>query len=112
VKDHWYHVQLLGEIWPEMMQPYEKILSRLSGALGDHHDLFVLREIVLSPRAKMGTPEERAQMVQLIDARSAELEREALELGSRVYAEPSRTWLARMHSYWELWRGEAISSPA
>ena len=38
-KEHWYHVQLLRDVWPEIMKPYAGILSDLSHALGDHHDL-------------------------------------------------------------------------
>jgi CHAD domain-containing protein len=46
VKDHWYHAQLLRHVWPEMMKPHADVLSTLSHALGDHHDLHVLRGLV------------------------------------------------------------------
>lgn len=93
VKEHWYHVQLLRHVWPEMMKPYAEVLSTLSHALGDHHDLHVLRERLA--KAKMS--------VKAIDERQEKLQREAEEIGALVYAEKPRAWLARMRKYWESW---------
>jgi len=95
VKDHWYHAQLLQHVWPDVMKVYAGQLASLSRALGDHHDLDVLRGIVgSSPR----------KLLDAIDARQVELEARAAELGARVYAERPRTWLARMRNYWNAWR--------
>ena len=93
VKDHWYHVQLLRNAWPEMMKPYADVLSSLSRALGDHHDLHVLRERL----------SEMTIVVKAIDVRQRELEAEAVTLGTRVYAEKPNAWLARMRKYWASW---------
>jgi CHAD domain-containing protein len=95
VKDHWYHAQLLRSVWPDVMKAYESELESLSRALGDHHDLDVLRGIV-GPRAKT--------LLAAIDGRQAELETQAGEIGARVYAERPRTWLARIRNYWNAWR--------
>jgi CHAD domain-containing protein len=95
VKEHWYHVQLLRHAWPEMMKAYAGVLEELSHALGDHHDLAVLRAGVASP------PE---AFVFAVDARQREQERRAREIGSRVYAERPRTWSARMRKVWDAWR--------
>lgn len=95
VKDHWYHAQLLQHVWPDVMKAYERELASLARALGDHHDLEVLRGAA-GPRAKT--------LLAAIDARQSALAADAGELGARVYAEPPRTWLARMRNYWNVWR--------
>lgn len=93
VKEHWYHVQLLRHVWPEMMKPYAEVLSDFSHILGDHHDLHVLRERLADMPA----------VVKAIDARLSELEAEADKIGARVYAEKPDAWLARMRKYWDSW---------
>jgi CHAD domain-containing protein len=91
-KEHWYHAQLLHDLWPKMMKPYAGVLQDLSRALGDHHDLHVLRGLVTAP-----------SVILAIDLRQRALEAEAREIGARVYAEPSRAWLARMRNVWTAW---------
>lgn len=92
VKEHWYHAQLLQEMWPALMKPYAGVMHDLSKALGDHHDLHVLRGLVTAPTA-----------IFAIDARQRELEAEARAIGSRVYAESAKAWLARMRNVWSAW---------
>lgn len=90
VKEHWYHAQLLRHVWPEIMKPYADVLSTLSKALGDHHDLHVLRDLV-------------PELADPIDARQAELEQQAMSIGLRVYAEKPAARLARMRNTWKAW---------
>lgn len=90
VKERWYHAQLLRHVWPEMMKPYADVLSTLSKALGDHHDLHVLRDLV-------------PDLADVIDTRQAELEQQAMSIGRRVYAEKPDAWLARMRNTWKAW---------
>ena len=94
VKEHWYHAQLLRHIWPPMMKPYAEVLSSLSKALGDHHDLHVLQENVPSLEKR-------------IAVRQNELEAEAMAIGRRVYAEKPQAWLARMRNTWKAWTSES-----
>ncbi len=93
VKEHWYHAQLLRDLWPEMMKPYAAVMQDLSRSLGDHHDLHVLRGLVTAPTALAAS-----------DARQRALEAEARAIGARVYAESSRAWLDRMRRYWKAWK--------
>lgn len=93
VKDHWYHMQLLRHVWPEMMKPYADVLSSLSKILGDHHDLEVLEE----------TLGEMPAVVEAVETRHRELEAQAEAIGARVYAEKPAAWLARMRKYWTAW---------
>ncbi|HEX7153382.1 MAG TPA: CHAD domain-containing protein [Thermoanaerobaculia bacterium] len=94
VKDHWYHAQLLRHVWPPMMKAYRDVLEQLSGALGDHHDLDVVR-------ARIG---DDAALLPILDRRREELEDTALSIGRLLYAERPRAFRARMHAWWTAWR--------
>ncbi|HEV7767919.1 MAG TPA: CHAD domain-containing protein [Thermoanaerobaculia bacterium] len=94
-KTHWYHVQLLRNLWPAVMKAYGGALDDLSDALGDHHDLHVLGRSIDPP------PQE---LLDAIAAKQKELEHEAAELGARIYAEKPNAWLARMRNTWSAWR--------
>lgn len=93
VKEHWYHVQLLRNAWPEIMKPYADVLSALSKALGDHHDLVVLRGVI----------GDSVPVTEAIETRLRELESAADAIAARVYAEKPAAWLARMRKYWNAW---------
>ncbi|MGZ5442949.1 MAG: CHAD domain-containing protein [Thermoanaerobaculia bacterium] len=106
VKEHWYHAQLLRHVWPEMMKPYADVLSALSRALGDHHDLHVLRGMLTERRLPAGRSTGGSPVPAVhdaIDRRQVELESEAEAIGARVYAEKPDAWLARMRKYWTAW---------
>jgi CHAD domain-containing protein len=103
VKEHWYHVQLLRNLWPPMMKAYAAVLEDLSHALGDHHDLFELRQLVARTPAVFGRPPSVITILDAIEARQRELESAALEMGRRVYAERPRAWLARMRNLRSTW---------
>ncbi|HEU4889332.1 MAG TPA: CHAD domain-containing protein [Thermoanaerobaculia bacterium] len=95
VKTHWYHLQLLRNIWPLLMKAHAGALDELSHALGDHHDLHVLAGSV-----DPAPPE----LLDAIAKRQRELEAQALALGARIYAERPRAFLARMRNWWSAWR--------
>jgi CHAD domain-containing protein len=104
VKEHWYHAQLLRQVWPEMMKPYADVLSTLSKALGEHHDLHVLRGMLAASGPKTSPRTSGlATTLSAIDARQAELEEQAMRIGRRVYAEKPTAWLARMRNVWKAW---------
>ncbi len=100
VKDLWYHLRLLRKAWPELLEPSVERAHRLSDLLGDHHDLTLLAED-LAGREGVGS---KAQMTELIERRQAELLDEALELGSRLYAEKPKAFRRRIRAYWSVWR--------
>lgn len=93
VKDHWYHVQLLRRLWPEMLKGESNALEALSDALGDHHDLHLLQQ-ALGSDAPLET----------IAARRAELEQTALAAAQRLFSEAPAGWRKRMRGYWRASR--------
>jgi len=47
VKYHYYHLELLIQIWPSFMEPYVEQVHQLSEMLGKDHDLSLLKENIL-----------------------------------------------------------------
>ncbi|HEV7923215.1 MAG TPA: CHAD domain-containing protein [Thermoanaerobaculia bacterium] len=94
VKDHWYHVQLLRRLWPEMMKGESNALEALSDALGDHHDLHLLQLALAGDNAPL----------EAITARRAELERTAIAAAHRLFSETPAAWRKRIRGYWRASR--------
>ncbi len=107
-KDLWYHERFLVTAGGPSITGQAKDLHRLTDLLGDHHDLGVLRQ-----RLTGDPPDVAADVdgiIGLIDHRQAELEGQALGLGSRIYAEKPGAFVRRMRSAWRA--GRALQSGA
>lgn len=94
-KDLWYHSRLLHDVWPDMMKPYAAILSGLSHALGEHHDVHVLLSAL---------PDPPSSMVKAAGKLTRTRETEATVIGIRVYAEDPASWVVRNRKLWDAWR--------
>lgn len=94
-KRHWYHVQLLRNVAPPTFEPYAAILHDLSGHLGDHHDLHMIRERL---------PGAGEELLDAIAKGQKDAESEARAIGANVYAAKPKEWLARMREQWNAWR--------
>jgi CHAD domain-containing protein len=107
VKDHWYHVRLLENLWGDVMKGYEQSLKELEDALGEDLNLAILREQILSAP---GAPGKGAvnHVVKAIDASRKELRQRALAIGRRVYALKPRQFTKQMGRLWSVWREKAI----
>jgi len=102
VKDLWYAQLLLAGAWPQVIEPAAEEAHRLSEALGDHHDLAVLRADLHQRR--LGEEETRA-LEAAIERRQGELAALALDRGARLYAERPQDFSRRQRRYWRAWRG-------
>jgi CHAD domain-containing protein len=103
-KDHWYHLLLIEDAWPEPLAARAGEVHRLTDLLGDDHDLAILAEEI----AGMGpSSSDRDDLVVAIARRRGELEREAFELGARVYAEKPKAHARRMGALIDAWQGAA-----
>ena len=109
-KYHWLHVRLLKKIWPEGLLPRAVTLERITAALGTHHDLYVLCELIES----MSDAQQRAGgfLEQVAAPRMAALEAEALDLGARVFAEDPAIFATRCAGYWRLAHSDELASSA
>jgi CHAD domain-containing protein len=105
VKDLWYQERLLATVAGPAVTGQVKDAHRLADALGDEHDLGVLRASLHGDQ--MTPPVDLDGVIELIDYRRHELQTEAIHLGSRVYVESPKRFIWRMRSSWEAGRALA-----
>lgn len=104
VKYHRFHLDLLRGAWRGPLSALSDEARRIGDVLGDHHDAAVLIDVL---RARIDDPTieaAAARAVPMLEARMRELEREALPLATRLFAEKPRAFERRMHAYWRTWR--------
>jgi CHAD domain-containing protein len=107
VKDHWYHVRLLSDAWPAMLEVRETALKELSDMLGDDHDMTVLREILQNEPALLPDAEAGELFAKVIERRKSELREEAELFGRRLFAGTPKSQGRQMQAYWDTWKTES-----
>ena len=107
VKNHWYHVRLLQQTWPAVMQGYGKALKTLAELLGDDHDLTVFRQTLSVQPEAFGTDRDIQVLLGLSEQRQTELRLRAKTLGQRIFAEKSSRFCHRMQQYMAAWQVES-----
>jgi CYTH domain-containing protein/CHAD domain-containing protein len=100
VKDLWYQLRILRELWPQVLGDTADQAHDLADLLGDHHDLAVL-DADLATRDTVD-PE---VISSLISRRQEELLAQAMALGAHLYAEKPKAFVKRMRAYWKASRG-------
>jgi CHAD domain-containing protein len=100
VKDLWYHLRILRDTWPAVVGPAADQAHELSDLLGDHHDLAVLADDARTRRQLFGESGDAKVLLKLTARRQKELLRQAIELGSRLYAEKPKAFGRRLRGYW------------
>jgi len=100
VKDHWYHVRLLRNLWPRVLDAYRWEMKALSEALGDDHDLALLAPVVLQEPDSFGGVEVLERFTEFLWIHRRELQDQARLLGRRIYAEKPGLLVARFESRW------------
>ena len=99
VKYHWYHCRLLREAWPETMHARIDTLDELSGALGDDHDLVVLRAALDEASDDLPkTARKRAE--ELAAEESGALRERAFGLAAQMLGEKKGQLADRLAGYW------------
>ena len=111
-KDAWYHVRLLRPAAPSVLGPLEDRFHDLSDALGDVHDLVVITEHLRAAPDRFGGEAQVRAACELADARRAELERRAVSLGARHYAEKPGRYADRLGAYWRVWHESGAEETA
>jgi CHAD domain-containing protein len=110
-KDAWYHVRLLGDAAPSILEPLRDRFHDLSDALGDAHDLVVICERLRASPDRFGRSAQVRAACDLADAERRKLERRAMRLGLRLYAETPRAYANRMGTYWRAWQESGDEKP-
>jgi CHAD domain-containing protein len=109
VKDHWYHVRLLENVWTEVMQAHEASLKNLETWLGDDHNLVVLREKLESKPEDYGDQKDIELFLTLAGEYQKELREKAMSLGQRVYEEKPRQFTRNIAKLWNAWQRQPDS---
>jgi CHAD domain-containing protein len=99
-KDHWYHVRLLRNSWPKVMDAYRREMRVLTEALGADHDLALLAPLLRNDADGFGGADATAVLLALVDRRRHELQEQARLVGRRIYAEKPRVLLDRFKARW------------
>lgn len=106
-KYHRYHVRLLADSWPEVLDPLRKSLHTLTDLLGDAHDLAELRKHLTAHPEEHGGDATVQLVVALADQRRAELRARARPLGLRLFHDPKRTAAERLTACFRIWEESA-----
>jgi CHAD domain-containing protein len=110
-KELWYQLRILRPLGPAVFRELNDELKTIGDYLGQVHDLAFVAERLSS----IGSARKHADRIlnALIDSREKELERTAIALGERFYAERPRQFgrrLSRYFSEWELTKIRCLST--
>jgi CHAD domain-containing protein len=104
VKDLWYQVRLFAPAYPSVLDPLATEIHRLSDALGDGHDLDLL-EAALELESGADPYFDPAPLLGPVREARDRMRAEALDMGTRLYAEDADAFVSRIASYWRTWNG-------
>src|SRR5690606_30896406 len=100
VKEHLYHTRLLHPVWPAVMQAREEELALVAKRLGDHHNLAVFRQWLLTEPAAF--PADSHGLAVAAESLQKDLEHAARSLGVRLYAEKPKSITRRTRGWWDV----------
>jgi CHAD domain-containing protein len=110
VKNLWHQLEILEPIWPAVMKKLADECHALADALGRDHDLAVLRAVLEAET--LTSAGEPSPVLPPLDADRRELQREALALGARIYAEKPNPFVRRLAKYWKAWHAQHATGAA
>ena len=96
VKDVWYQLRILQPLNRTVLEEMARDAEVLGELLGNEHDLDFLWARLERECGDEALARELAQLHKLIGKRCKKLRRDALELGRRFYAEPSKAFAKRI----------------
>ena len=99
----WHQLHVLEPIWPSRLEKLGERVHELSDALGEDHDLVVLRQWLRVARGA-GGPAMHRTIEKLIDRRRRKVQAKATALGAEVYDRRSRAFIEALGKRWRRWR--------
>jgi CHAD domain-containing protein len=96
VKDVWYELRILQPLNRTVLEEMARDAEVLGELLGSEHDLEFLRARLEKESGDEALGDELAKLQKLINKRTKRLRCDALELGRRFYAEPSKAFAKRI----------------
>jgi len=108
VKDLWHATEIVQSAQPKPLKRVASQAHKLSGQLGDHHDLHVLRTYVEAHPGCFDDETSRQALLAVIDRRAARLCRKALARGKKLYAPKPKRFVRAIE---RGWRKRAAGAP-
>jgi CHAD domain-containing protein len=108
VKDLWYAAEIVRCARPKRLRRVARRAHKLSGVLGDHNDLHVLRTYVQTHPQCFAEEVHRQALLAVIDRRAARLREKAFARGAKLYAQKPKRFVRRIE---HGWRRHAASAP-
>jgi CHAD domain-containing protein len=109
VKDLWHATQIVRPAAPKALKQFSKRSHRLADLLGDDHDLAVLREYVERHPQCFDDESSKQALLAVLDRRREALQRAALKLGGKLYAQPPKRFVGAIE---RGWRKRSAGRPA
>jgi CHAD domain-containing protein len=103
VKRLWYQLRLLAPLNPVVLKKIAADADSLGELLGCDHDYVFLLERFEDEQLDPKLGSERADLEKLIGKHRRRLQRNAMELGRRFYAEPSKAFAKRISIFIKDW---------
>lgn len=105
-KELWYQLRILRPLAPDVFVELNDELGAIGRYLGQVHDLAFVDERLTS----IGSTSTRGERIlnTLIESRGKDLERTAIALGERFYAERPRRFARRISRYFSEWEKSKI----
>jgi CHAD domain-containing protein len=86
----WYAAQIVRAAAPKKMKPIARRAHELSNLIGEDHDLALLAQRANERRDRFADETAAGELAALVERRRAELQREAIVLGRRVFRKKPR----------------------
>ena len=103
MKQLWYQLRLLTPLNPVVLQEIAADAKTLGQLLGHDHDYAFLLQRFDEEQLDTALGRERTDLEKLIRRRRRRLQRNALELGRRFYAEPPKAFAKRISIFIDDW---------
>lgn len=111
-KYHWYQVKFLEGIAPDILGTEAKAAKELTGILGHHHDLAMLRQALGDDPGALGTPVDIGFVEDAAAARQRELAALAGRVADQIFAEKPKAFARRLAAYWTEAPRDDVPGPA
>jgi len=98
-----HQAEILCPVWPQAMELLADQAHELADLLGDDHDLAVMCDLLDADAPDRLRKRERKALIALIRERRSALEKRALRLGRKLFAEKPRPFRRRVREYLAQW---------
>lgn len=103
----WHQLEILGPFKPQKLGALTQDAKRLSGHLGDEHDLAVLRDKLELNSSLFANVRQKHQTLDLIDERESKLQVNTFAIGDKLYHRRSKEFAKNLLAAWSLLRHRA-----